>query len=113
MSSSAIKQVDGHTPGPWTVANGDQVWFDGINTVQSPRICTIQNASDPVRQLSAAEMSANARLIAAAPDLLAACRTFCLGVANAPSDVRFNDAARQFVMANVEAMQDAIRKATT
>lgn len=61
-----------HTPGPWVVANGLQVWADGPSTVRSPRICTVQNASTPVQQLSEAEMAANARLIAAAPDLLAA-----------------------------------------
>lgn len=62
-----------HTPGPWVVANGHQVWHNGHNTVESPRICTLQNAGEPVAQLGRDEMTANARLIAASPDLLAAC----------------------------------------
>jgi hypothetical protein len=58
-----------HTPGPWIVANGLQVWRDGPNAARSPRICTLRNAADPVDQLPADQMAANARLIAAAPDL--------------------------------------------
>ena len=63
-----------HTKGPWIVANGTQVWKDGHNTVTSPRICTLENASDPVEQLSKGEMIDNAYLIAAAPELLEACK---------------------------------------
>jgi type VI protein secretion system component VasF len=49
-----------------------QVWRDGPNAARSPRICTLRNAADPVDQLPADQMAANARLIAAAPDLLEA-----------------------------------------
>ena len=72
--SEAGGKASKHTPGPWIMANGLQIWHDGENTIHSPRICTIQNAADPVRQLAALEMNANARLIAAAPDLLDALR---------------------------------------
>jgi hypothetical protein len=61
-----------HTSGPWTVANGLQVWKDGHNAVTSPRICTLRNASEPVDQIGTDEMEANAQLIAAAPELLEA-----------------------------------------
>jgi hypothetical protein len=59
-----------HTSGPWTVANGLQVWKDGHNAVTSPRICTLRNASEPVDQIGTDEMEANGQLIAAAPELL-------------------------------------------
>lgn len=61
-----------HTPGPWIVANGLQVWQDGKSAIHSPRICTLLNAAHPVDQIDQSEMAANARLIAAAPDLMAA-----------------------------------------
>jgi len=59
-----------HTPAPWIVANGLQVWKDGSSAATSPRICTLKNAASPVEHLSDAEMEANAQLIAAAPELL-------------------------------------------
>jgi hypothetical protein len=64
-----------HTPGPWIVANGLQVWRDGPSATRSPRICTLRNAADPVDQLPADQMAANARLIAAAPDMYEALKT--------------------------------------
>lgn len=67
-----MTQKTKHTPGPWVVENGLQVWKSGHNTVESPRICTFKNAALPVEQISYVEMEANARLIAAAPDLLEA-----------------------------------------
>lgn len=59
-----------HTPGPWFVApsgttvHDKRVWFDehGARCGDTPNICID------------AETPANARLIAAAPELLAACR---------------------------------------
>jgi hypothetical protein len=52
-----------HTPLPWIVANGPQVWRNGHNTVESPRICTAQNAAKPVNQLPPEELQANAEFI--------------------------------------------------
>lgn len=63
-----------HTPGPWVVTNGYQVWKDGRNALLSPRICSLKSAATPVEQVSRDEMAANAALIAAAPDMLAALR---------------------------------------
>jgi hypothetical protein len=82
------------TPGPWVVANGAQVWHSGHNTVESPRICTLQNAAKPVRQLSDDEMIANARLIAAAPDLYAALEGLMRWCAGDVLDVPEVNAAR-------------------
>lgn len=63
-----------HTPGPWTIdGNHFQIWAnDGGNAVASVYSTT---APEPM----ASEARANARLIASAPDLLAAleqCQTF-------------------------------------
>jgi len=56
-----------HTPGPWTVdGNHFQIWAnDGENAVAS-----VYSTASP--EPMASEARANARLIAAAPDLLAA-----------------------------------------
>jgi hypothetical protein len=54
-----------HTPGPWEALTADQ---DGIVIVSGPfSVCTV-NANEPQE----AECLGNARLIAAAPELLAA-----------------------------------------
>ena len=74
-----------HTPGPWIVANGLQVWRDGPSAARSPRICTLRNAADPVDQLPADQMAANARLIAAAPDLYEALKWVRANYAGAPT----------------------------
>lgn len=57
-----------HTPGPW---HHDQIARHCIVSTQSPRkgICLMKNTSDE-------DWEANARLIAAAPELLEACRAF-------------------------------------
>jgi hypothetical protein len=68
-------EMTSHTPGPWIVENGLQVWRDGPSAARSPRICTLRNAADPVDQLPADQMAANARLIAAAPDMCEALKT--------------------------------------
>lgn len=57
-----------HTPGPWDVHCGDtmwdySIWSPGTETV----VCTVDSNGQ-----SAAECEANAMLIAAAPELLAA-----------------------------------------
>ncbi len=82
MTQAQEKQTEraAHTPGPWTV----DVWTysdvrDGVKTTK----LTIQNKKDAVAQClplyrgdddSAAEEQANARLIAASPDLLQAAK---------------------------------------
>jgi hypothetical protein len=52
-----------------------QVWRDGPSAARSPRICTLRNAADPVDQLPADQIAANACLIAAAPNMYEALKT--------------------------------------
>lgn len=57
-----------HTPGPWSINDWPQANTDiAIGAVGTPLIARI-----PLRHVSINEQKANARLIAAAPDLLAA-----------------------------------------
>lgn len=59
--------MTGHTPGPWFAENGDddwQIWHD--NGVA--HIAVVSRGVEPD-----ASGKANAKLMAAAPDLLAAC----------------------------------------
>ena len=57
-----------HTPGPWTVKSATSVVADGAQVAS----CGFKMGSWPKEDYDTEE--ANARLIAAAPDLLAACR---------------------------------------
>ena len=59
-----------HTPGPWTAKRCTHGWHIGP---QPDGICTIRDNTDGS---DAAEHLANARLIAAAPELLAAAEEF-------------------------------------
>jgi hypothetical protein len=60
-----------HTPGPWEIGDHMQIWSDHCD---GPLAETIPNAKPGVNE-------SNARLIAAAPELLAACEGV-LGVLN-------------------------------
>ncbi len=78
-----------HTPGPWIHGRNDAFYRNGnrlIWTSKGPGFGTIAEASDYDRDRSAA----NARLIAAAPDLLAALKKAAkeLGI-NDPNDHAF------------------------
>lgn len=73
-----------HTPGPWEVKQGDDerdfiVAEPSGNTVCEPNAACFDFAElDPnVRTITLAEAQANARLIAAAPELLACLRRMC------------------------------------
>jgi len=59
-----------HTPGPWTIHG----WGDGDYEVNaaSETVCNVPGFDDETVDVDRAEP--NARLIAAAPDLLAACQ---------------------------------------
>jgi hypothetical protein len=59
-----LRKMDaGHTPGPWRIKGGMIVGDSGVN-VAAASVAPSYN-----------DMCANARLIASAPDLLAACKT--------------------------------------
>lgn len=66
-----------HTPGPWSQDNG-HIWHGDIHIA-----ALTQNWSD-----GGTQKLANARLIAAAPDLLAALQAICDGVNWAHADCR-------------------------
>lgn len=71
MKSETVK----HTPGPWIFAYGSVYRGDEtINDENAPRIA-LMDRNEPTTQPT--ERDANARLIAAAPDLLEACRVAC------------------------------------
>jgi hypothetical protein len=59
-----------HTPGPWRIGDAGGTVFGPPNGNPSPEIIAIVNAKDS--PIVSGRRKANARLIAAAPDLLAA-----------------------------------------
>lgn len=70
-----------HTPGPWSTGAGN---YDAIKAGKGARAFTIAEVTGPhqLNPISSEETFANARLIAAAPDLLAAAieaRAWCCG----------------------------------
>ena len=82
--------MSGHTPGPWTVTPDSFVMAGSRPSIGVARIIT-----------HAQEFVANARLIAAAPDLLEACRAVLLARIVCPEDMS----------AEVELVRAAIAKA--
>jgi hypothetical protein len=93
--------ADKHTPGPWMVLPSVQTGQFAILTQHGPRkdiACTYGFPHDP--------REANARLIAAAPELLAAC------TAMAEWDAREEDHAVDFDT-RMGLYRDAISKART
>lgn len=70
-----------HTPGPWIVARiipQDRDFIRQVKAEDGP-VCFVHDLSDCQQ-----EAKANARLIAAAPDLLAACKRMSEALRNAP-----------------------------
>lgn len=70
-----------HTPGPWQI----ETWnYSGSRTVPTIRtakdaiaqLCNLWRPEDNPHEMGVAEQEANARLIAAAPDMLAALKAF-------------------------------------
>ena len=57
-----------HTSGPWYTRHGQ------ISSLTSAHGCTIANCNTTANGISDTEVAANAALIAAAPDLLQACK---------------------------------------
>ncbi len=68
-----------HTPGPWEVDEGDGMPIAKVSFRVVTAPCTPNIGSG----LSREEITANARLIAAAPDLLAACKELVVAVSAA------------------------------
>lgn len=80
--NASAAQAGAHTPGPWHVVNGDVV-YDQAGTGIYPdegaplvRVATVAlDHERPQEHCGKVERAANAQLIAAAPDLLAALKT--------------------------------------
>lgn len=73
---SGTKEQGKHTPGPWREGEGGMLSRLNVWAGAAYQIAQVKRfpAADVVRQIRAdAEAEANARLIAAAPDLLEAC----------------------------------------
>lgn len=67
--------MSAHTPGPWTDESGDgSKW--GVFDADGRAVALAQQIVSLRADVYQAERTANARLIAAAPDLLAACKSF-------------------------------------
>jgi hypothetical protein len=85
MNSGGAMQQTQHTPGPWTADSGDGQYYGVFRESDGGGICYL---SEPGGQLLPTdrnwpEHEANARLIAAAPDLLAALRNIIAAPRNA------------------------------
>lgn len=63
-----------HTPGPWRLADGYQEG-DRIGTIDGTIAIIVRRTDQSGRGIPADRQTANARLIAVAPDLLAALQT--------------------------------------
>jgi hypothetical protein len=70
----------GHTPGPWHVAKGGL--GREIRADDGPFIASVYDST-----FTYGERNANARLLAAAPDLLDACQAFVAALDNTKFDV--------------------------
>ena len=96
----------GHTPGPWRLNAGDSI------KVMNPRgLCVAFAACGGMTGVKLDEAEANARLIAAAPDLLAVAETLANWIIElaASGDAGFWDAE---AMPEIVAARTAIAKAT-
>ena len=102
-----------HTPGPWTRENAMSSDFDNFKHITGPdceQVATVHqmepqcNVSEEPR-MTQAEAAANAKLIAAAPDLLAALKEVMEYIELCCEDWELPEGA--YAMLTGEAMQDA------
>jgi len=92
-----------HTPGPWIIRH--LTGFPLMIATQPDADGFGEPIADTSRHMLPAQAQANARLIAAAPDLLAACRRISKALRNAPHETQN---AYQGIWADIDA---AIAKA--
>lgn len=95
-----------HTPGPWKVFNGVDIFPDDDDTKATKHIAHCAPDDRPQCVLTTEERRSNANLIAAAPDLLAALEWY---VKN--DDTYMGDPENQFWIDGFEAAKAAITKA--
>lgn len=91
-----------HTPGPWTVRSGSVVKYDNSRPSGEIPIASMDRESG--NGTAPAERDDNARLIAAAPELLAACQVAIAMMEGDNLDEKFDGEA--------EVIRDAIARAT-
>lgn len=107
-----------HTPGPWAVSKRGCDQFQTHAIIEAandfPRvavICSGESANDPPH-FSRDEAEANARLIAAAPEMLAALKRLCSDPATYDaSDIRICCDSHSDAIARMIAARAAIAKA--
>lgn len=76
--------MGGHTPGPWRVGADREQWkWRNVLGGEQPADFSVAAVPKNLPLRSLEEGEANARLIAAAPDLLAACKTIIQAYENA------------------------------
>jgi hypothetical protein len=92
-TTKATKQAK-HTPGPWAVSDG-AILSDRVNAYGNFWICGFGRGDEA----NTDEDQANARLIAAAPDLLRACRGLLLVAERMDADLTTK--GRGYPMGNV------------
>ena len=114
--------MSGHTPGPWQVCNGSDV-FTPLGARNAAGVQAAHNdgwhiadcdmgeteTGEGHATLSYAERRANARLIAAAPALLEACQNMIGAFDNAARRLKFPS---EFCDEAIESARAAIRQAT-
>lgn len=103
----------GHTPGPWQAAHRkreDGMWSTEVFTADGEAICSVAWYPRPIDEhgVIGTYREANARLIAAAPELLAALKEL-FAVADAPDDA--TDAQLRRFGAALDSATAAITKA--
>lgn len=81
--ATAEKKTSKHTPGPWT--------FDGQHRRVSKNMAVICHVGDLCTDSQWEQDRANARLIAAAPDLLSACRIALEAIKDAHHGISTDD----------------------
>jgi hypothetical protein len=99
----SMKNEAKHTPGPWQAK--------GCLVNAARGTVFIGAADSPSMPFSAGEEEANVRLIAAAPDLLEACKQMIAKVTRIPSDDMSIENMMSDVSAELERMEAAIAKA--
>lgn len=100
-----------HTPGPWYTDDAEEgygVWSENTGAMVS---ITTRGLHYGTRQISEGEELSNARLIAAAPDLLAACTSAILQIGDVLRHADMSKAERESTEAVRVELLSAIRKA--
>jgi len=103
------KEMGRHTPGPWSVKDSDTVVGPAGNVVAE--CCGYSVKATTPEQQSQGGREANARLIAAAPELLTACKAANLLIEYLRARLRGDDMGRLDVEYHAAKIPAAILKA--